>query len=212
MPTLQEVVAKIAAIDLAVAEVKKDVLALNGTAPVAPVTPPSPPAPPAANPLYAMDANGLLVNARQFGSTRVDPVVGSDCPNTLTVGETGHVLSIARPDLGESFVGYAMRVSDQAHGDINTVGALFVGADYLFDKWGGFKKDGSNWPFAADRFYNLRAFMSPEEQAKDDAAKAGWVQWGQTVQNHQNNPPTPAPEPVDPPTPVDPLPGDEEPL
>jgi len=199
---MQEIVAKIALIDQSIAEVKRDVLALNGTAPVAPVpVPAAPPAPPTPNPLYAMDANGLLVNARQFGSTRVDPVVGSDCPNTITIGETGHVLSVARPDLGESFVGYAMRVSEQAHGDINTVGALFVGADYLFDKWGGFKKNGSNWPFAADRFYNLRAFMSPEEQAKDDAAKAGWSQWDTDFQNHLGSTPTP----VDPP-----VPGDEE--
>jgi hypothetical protein len=135
------------------------------------------------NPLYEMDANKLLVHVRQVGNARVDPVVGADCPNTVTLPKTGHTLSIPRPDLGEMFIGYCTRVCDQAtngKGDqfVGTVGALFLGCDGYFTLSGGtYSADGKDWPAAADCFYNQRAYMSAEEKAKDDAAKAGWDAW-----------------------------------
>jgi hypothetical protein len=72
------------------------------------------------------------------------------------------------------FIGYCQRVADQAGGDPNTVGALGLGSTYLFDRFGGYRADGSNWPYAADRFYNLRAYMTPEERQRDDQAQQAW--------------------------------------
>lgn len=121
-----------------------------------------------------MDDQHLLIHVRQVGGARVDPVVPEGTPYTVTLPATGHTLSVARPDLGEMFVGYCQRVSDQAGGDPKTVGALFLGTARYFAPFGGFKSDGSNWPQAADKFYNMRAYMTDAERAKDDAAKASW--------------------------------------
>jgi hypothetical protein len=128
-----------------------------------------------------VDANQLLVGARQYGSARVDPVVGAGTPTTVTLPKTGHTLSVARTDLGEGFVGYCTRIADQAGGNPNTVGALFLGTSHLFERFGGYKADGSNWPQAADYFYNIRAYMTPEELARDDAAKRGWDEYDERV-------------------------------
>lgn len=126
------------------------------------------------NPVYETDLNGLLTHVRMVGNARVDPVVGDDCPGTVFMPQTGHVLSVPRPDLGEMFMGYCQRVSDQAHGNIATVGALVISSSRLFARFGGFKSDGSNWAEAADCFYNLRAYMSVAERAQADAAKESW--------------------------------------
>ena len=155
-----------------------------------------------AHPAYEFDANHFLVTARQYGGTRLDPVVASDCPYTMTMTETGHTLSLARPELGEMFIGYVVRVSDQATGGDKvrgdqirgSIGSLFLGTAWLFAP-DTYKPDGSNWPRAADRFCNMRAYMTPEERAKDDANKAEWVAWGEVVKNQPPVSP-PAPEPV----------------
>lgn len=204
--TLDEIVAKVQSLDTGLAEVKQAVIPLlaaqqaGGTIGVPPVvTPPTPP--PAPNPLYEMDANHLLVHARQLSNgARVDPVVGMDIPQELRsyfvlLPATSHVLSVPRVDLREMFQGYCTRVSDQATGAnpraLDTIGSLYLGTGPYFAKFGGFKADGSNWPQAADAFFNPRAYMTPEELAADDAAKAGWRQWEQVVQQ----PPKPAPTP-----------------
>lgn len=131
---------------------------------------------------YEVDANQLLVGARQYGNARIDPVVGAGAPTTVTLPRTGHTLSVARTDLGEMFVGYCTRVADQAGGNPGTVGALFLGTQHLFERFGGYRADGSNWPQAADMFYNMRAYMTPEELARDDAAKQGWREYDERVQ------------------------------
>lgn len=153
---------------------------LERAAGIAPVTLPTP-----TPNHYEFDAQGLLVAARQTAGGRIDPVVGPDCPNTVVMERTGHVLSVARPDLGEMFVGYCRRVSDQAtmgtdSNAVNTLGSLFMGSSWLFDRFGGYQPDGSNWPQAADRYFNMRAYMTPEELARDDASRA---QWGQHYEN-----------------------------
>lgn len=110
------------------------------------------------------DDEGFLLGARDWGGYRIDPIVAEGTARTVTPGETHHTLSIARPDKHERFMGYCTRVADQAHGDPQKVGALAMGADWLFSLWGGFKEDGSNWPFAADRFYNGGAYGDPSGQ------------------------------------------------
>lgn len=137
------------------------------------------------NPLTEVDERGLLVYARQVGNAIVDPVVPEGTPTTVKMPVTGHVLSVARPDLGEMFMGYCQRVSDQAEGNINTVGALMIGTAKLFKATGGFNPDGSNWPEAADRFYNMRAYMTDAERAADDEAKEGWKRVHDRMRNRE---------------------------
>lgn len=161
------------------------------TGPTAPVD--APPPPPA--PAYEFDEQGFLVGGTNYGGMRVDPIVGPDCPRTVTPSETGHTLSIARVDLGERFMGYCIRVSAQAHGNPAIVGALAMGTEWLFRPWGGYKEDGSNWPFAADRFYNGEAYGD----------KGGEV-------NNGAYGPKPGGVVVPPPIPAPPLPPGEEPL
>jgi hypothetical protein len=122
----------------------------------------------------AFDINGLLVFAKQIGNNQVDPILPRGFPGTVTMEKTGHVLSLPHPELGETFVPYCQRVSEQAHGQQVTVGALFAGTAGLFARFGGFKADGSNWPEAADCFYNLRSYMTEAERKAADEAAASW--------------------------------------
>lgn len=146
-----------------------------GTVTIAPVVP-APPIPAApAIPLGEVDpATGMLKGYREVSGYRVDPIVGPGTPTTVTL-PSGHVLSKARADLGEMFMGYCIRISDQAQGSINVVGSLAMVGDSAFDKVGGYKTDGSNWPEAADRFYTPKAYMTPEEREKVQADEDAWA-------------------------------------
>lgn len=117
--------------------------------------------PPITPPVEFDPDTGVMQGGRN--AAYIDPVVPAGTPRTVTPSETGHTLSIARPDKGETFVGYCTRVSDQATAGTDPkayqrVGALMLGAGHLFDRWGGFREDGFNWPFAADRFFNGAAY------------------------------------------------------
>jgi hypothetical protein len=119
------------------------------------------------------DANRLLLRARVLASgVRVDPVVPSGTPGTVTLPKTGHVLSLPQVP-AENFMGYCTRVVDQCSGNEATLGALLGGmSDFLFPQ--GFNPDGTGWPEGADKFYNVRAYMTPEEVARDAGLKAQW--------------------------------------
>jgi len=154
-----------------------------------PVQPPALPIPPVvvAPALGVVNPLGFLVGGRDTMGFHVDPVVATGTPTTVTIPETGHVISVARPDTGEKFMGYCIRICDQAHGNMGVVGSIGIKGDSIFAKFGGFKADGSNWPVSADHFYNARAWMTPAEQAAADASIGGtWI-----------STPTPAPDPVD---------------
>jgi hypothetical protein len=118
----------------------------------------------------------------QVAAPLIEPVVPAGTANTVTLPVTGHVLSIAQPP-GEMFPGYCRRVSLQAAaGDAvkakengNLIGMLFLGTQSVFAPFGGFMADGSNWPQAADRFFNGRAYMTPAELAQADADAAQWA-------------------------------------
>jgi hypothetical protein len=219
MATFADLVARFNSLDAQFASLKTDMIAfaqgqtnvVGETPPPAPVTEP--------NPMYEADINGLLTHVRSVSGQRVDPVVGPDCPNTRVCAKTGHVLSKARPDLGEMFVGYVQRVSDQitngkAETIIGTVGALFLGTSTFFEHGTPgkqFNPDGSNWPEAADCFANMRAYMTDAEKERDDKAKAEWAEWNRIKQEQAANHPPVAPHttpPVQPPE----LPPGEEPL
>lgn len=119
------------------------------------------------------DANRLLLRARVLASgVRVDPVAPSGTPGTVTLPKTGHVLSLPQVP-AENFMGYCTRVVDQCSGNEATLGALLGGmSDFLFPQ--GFNPDGTGWPEGADKFYNVRAYMTPEEVARDAGLKAQW--------------------------------------
>jgi hypothetical protein len=129
------------------------------------------------------------------------------------------VLSVAQPKLGEMFVGYCQRVSDQAtdgHAEkyLGSIGSLFLGTGTFFEhgtpEHPVFNPDGSNWPEAADCFFNMRAYMTDAEKARDDKAQADWEAVNEALK-HRNDPP-PAPAPVVPPAQPPELPPGETPL
>lgn len=140
-------------------------------------------APPESVPQF--DERGLLKGGSLYGGYRVDPIVPAGTPRTVTIGLTGHVLSVARPDLGEMMGGYLTRVSAQAHGNPNIVGALMIGGmDTYFSDFGGFKADGSNWPIVADLIYNGKAATKADIDA--------WAAWYEAFKkNVVPNSPTP---------------------
>lgn len=58
-----------------------------------------------------------------------------------------------RPDQGEMFMAYTVRVGESQGVKqlaINVQGSLFIAATPLFAKHGGYKEDGSNWAAAAE--------------------------------------------------------------
>jgi hypothetical protein len=105
---------------------------------------------------------------------QIDPIVPPGTPGTVTLPQTGHVLSVPRPDLGEMFVGYCTRVSAQCGGNKDTVGALFSFGDAVFSKSGGYKADGTNWPVTADRFFSPILYLTDAEKAQTAAGMAEW--------------------------------------
>jgi hypothetical protein len=190
---LNEVVAKINAVDSGLAEVKLDVMNfIRANSPALAAVPAPVKVVVADTPTYHISANGMLMEARAYGSASVDPVVGADCPYTVVVPRTGHVLSVPRVDLHEGFIGYVMRVADQSTGGkgdqyLGTVGSLFLGTEHLFKEFGGFDPSGANWPNAADKFYNMRAYMTADEKAADDRAQQGWRDWDAIIQKRIEN-------------------------
>lgn len=110
----------------------------------------------------------------------IEPLVTPGTAGTVTLPRTGHTLALPQPTR-EGFLGYCQRVSRQVGGLGTDVGALVLGTDWVFARFGGFKPDGSNWPQAADYFFNRRAYMTPEELAKDDQAIAGMAEHNATV-------------------------------
>lgn len=111
---------------------------------------------------------------RFYSDIRVDSVVPAGTPGTVTMPVTGHVLSLPKSGVGELFMGYCERVCQQATNGqfekfIGSVAALLIGGGV------GATADAASWPEAADRFFNLRAYMTPEERAAADAAWAGYT-------------------------------------
>jgi hypothetical protein len=145
--------------------------------------------PPPANP------NQLLNGARALSNGfRVDPVVPTGTYGTVTLPKTGHVLSVPRLDLQETFVGYCIRVLDQAtdgKGDEykNGLGGLFLG-------YPGVNPDGSNWPERADAYFNIKAYMTPEQKEQEARSAQQWAEWDKTfIESRKPKPKPEAPKP-----------------
>jgi hypothetical protein len=92
----------------------------------------------------------MAVNGR-----RVDQPCPQGTPGTVTLAATGHTLSLPEVAKGEMFAGYCGRVYLQCGAQsADAVGSLFLGTGVYFERFGGFKPDGSNWPQAADFFFD----------------------------------------------------------
>jgi hypothetical protein len=118
---------------------------------------------------------------------RVDDPATPGTPGTRTCPVTGHVLSDPiQPGTGEGFAGYVMRVYRQAGGNEtqrNAAGAMVMtGPGPLFEKFGGYTTDGSNWHLAADLFYNPKVYATPAELLAEANRQAAWDRYGQRVQ------------------------------
>jgi hypothetical protein len=102
---------------------------------------------------------------------RVDDVVPSGTPGTVTLPKTGHVLSLPQPNPadpphGEMFIGYVARVHKQC-GDPTFpqgLGSLFLGVGHLFDPARPWDAAGTYWPEAADKYYNQLVYETPYER------------------------------------------------
>jgi hypothetical protein len=126
---------------------------------------------------------------------RVDDIVPVNTPGTRRLLKTGHVLSTplsnaASPIDGEMFPGYCFRVYKQAGGTVEAASEVMVKlmggmTESLFEKFGGYAVDGSNWHLAADKYFNAAAYMTPEQLAAEDAKLAAWDKWGVDVKQHQ---------------------------
>jgi hypothetical protein len=152
---------------------------------------------------YKYDAQNLLIQPAPLTvkNQRVDPIVDSFCETAVLV-PSGKFLSKPRPDLGEMFMGYCMRVCLQGGKDpaqfAAELGSLLTAVGPLFAQVGGFKEDGSNWAQAADLLFNGRP-MTEAEKAKAEAdrlaAEKAWDEhWKQKQdawanQNKSDDPP-----------------------
>lgn len=95
--------------------------------------------------------------------TPVEPVA----PPDMVLTPRGRMFPRPKPELGEMFMGYTMRVGDYIGGEVqmrarNSAGALFITATPLFAKHGGFKSDGSNWAAAAEEHLFGDPFFVPD--------------------------------------------------
>ena len=102
-------------------------------------------------------------------------------PDEVYLPVTGNVFPKPVPNTnpepplnGELFPGYVMRVGAKIGRSTSAVGSLFLGSDYLFNKFGGYKADGSNWPETADFYFNARAYQTEQERAEADAGVLAW--------------------------------------
>jgi len=98
-------------------------------------------------------------------------------PEDVYLPITGKVYPKPLPERGETFIGYVQRVGAVTGRSTSAVGSLFQGSSHLFSAIGGFKIDGSNWPEAADRFFNARSYLTDAQRAEADRAAAGWAAW-----------------------------------
>jgi hypothetical protein len=102
-------------------------------------------------------------------------------PDDVYLQVTGKVYPKPHPEKGEGFVGYVQRVGAATGRSTSAAGSLFDSGAHLFTQ-GPYNPDGSNWPEAADRFFNGRAYMTDAERTAFDAAQAEWTRWGGALQ------------------------------
>jgi hypothetical protein len=115
--------------------------------------------------LAELERAGAPVPNGEETEVRIDDATLPGTPGTVTL-PSGRVMSVPIPcDAnglnGENFVGYCQRVYRQCDGDINRLGVLFGGTEWIFRDLGGWMADGANWPAAAEKFWaNNRAELA----------------------------------------------------
>jgi hypothetical protein len=128
-----------------------------------------------------MDADRIRALIAELQALLGEPAKPAIGPDDVYLPVTGNVFPRPRPDLGEMFMGYVQRVGAATGRSTSAVGSLFLGAGHLFVP-GPFNPDGSNWPEAADRFFNARAYMTEAQRAAADRAREGWTRWAEVKQ------------------------------
>lgn len=109
-----------------------------------------------------------------WGGWYREPRVQDGHPNTVTMPQTGHVLSIPAPHMKENIIGYMIRTSWQTHGNPGVLGALSGMLNATLGKYGYVDSDPSTWPKAADQFFNEFDYMTPQELAEAQRQMAEW--------------------------------------
>jgi hypothetical protein len=144
------------------------------------------------------------VKGKAVNGKRVDLPCPQGTPGTVTLSATGHTLSLADPSK-EMFAGYCERVAEQADGNPNIIGDLVVlGTSPWFERFGGFKADGSNWPQAADYFFDTMSrrvnYMTAAERVADQHAREGFTDVGKQISANAQvqQPQTPLPTKTEP--------------
>jgi hypothetical protein len=160
-----------------------------------PVTPPAPAVTPA--PVF-VPASGVTFHAEN--GQRVDDIVPSGTPGTVTLPATGNVVSVGQPQNGETAFGYLNRVKAQLHATdlVNRSLAVLAiqGWGYTATQNGLDPKDPNKWPEIADRVCNGASYQT---QAQKDAAALARQQMISGMQSvaAQYTAPQPAPAPAD---------------
>ena len=117
---------------------------------------------------------------------RVDDVVPSGTPGTVTLPKTGHVLSLPQPSpdptnpgKGEMLMGYIARVHKQCGEPTfpQGLGSLFLGTEGLFAPGRPWDAAGTYWPEAADKYYNRLAYESDYERELRLRATTQWNEY-----------------------------------
>ena len=108
--------------------------------------------------------------------SQIDPVAKAGDPGTVTLPVTGHVLSVPKPEAGETITGYYVRVSKQTGGLPSDAFALAQAGN---TPYGLDVTNPANWPTICDELANRVAYMTPQQKA--DLTKdtySGWTGTG----------------------------------
>lgn len=108
---------------------------------------------------------------------QIDPVVPQGTPLTVLLPVTGHVLSL--PVAVEGFASYCWRVHRQClwPDQADDRGAILFNTSAIFSQAGQGYDDAhrENWPLVADMHYNHEAYLTPDQRAQLEQAKAQWA-------------------------------------
>lgn len=105
-------------------------------------------------------------------AVRIDAVVPSGTPNTITLPVTGHVLSNPMQSSGEGILGYFQRTSLQTGGNAQDAGGLIIAATDLAHRLSMDAANASSWPYVVDWYANPVAYMNAYEPGAIAAGQA----------------------------------------
>jgi hypothetical protein len=105
-------------------------------------------------------------------AVRIDAVIPTGTPSTITLPVTGHVLSLPLQSQGEGILGYFQRTSLQTGGNAQDAGGLIVAATDLAHRLSMDAANASSWPYIVDWYANPVAYMNVYEPGAIAAGQA----------------------------------------